>query len=283
MLVCDRRSMYRGPTISQETYELLESKFNLHAATIPSLFLTWGVWSKHGALDDSGSISPLSIVIKVPQKVEIANYLLSLTYDFKTRSTTAFLCGGGAALYRPRTDEGLGWQLEQIKSLLKSSHRSWDHPLLLPAILLRTHSERVEIRANNLERDLIALEDELGVTVAGAAGKQGYRDNWPECVDLKKATQGLHSVTPQILFVKKLCDTLKRLGDFLLGLEGDLTRMDHPTDKISSSELRSEILYSMSLIEGLLGALENMRERAQLQIDLVSRGQWTLPQTSNQE
>jgi hypothetical protein len=162
--------MDRGPTINQETYELLESKFNLHAATIPSLFPTWGVWSKHGTLDDSGSISPLSVVIKMPQKVKIANYLLSLTYDFKTRSTTAFLCGGGAALYRPETDKVLGWQLEQIKSLLKSSHRSWDHPLLLPAILLRTQSERVEIRANNLERDLIA--------VAGAVGKQGYRDNF---------------------------------------------------------------------------------------------------------
>ena len=91
----------------------------------------------------------------MPQKVEIVNYLLSLTYSFKTRSTTAFLCGGGVALYRPETDEVLGWQLEQIKMLLKSSHRSWDHPLLLPAILLRTHSERVEVCANNLLRDLL--------------------------------------------------------------------------------------------------------------------------------
>jgi hypothetical protein len=69
----------------------------------------------------------------------------------------------------------------------------------------------------------------------------------------------------------------------LIALEDDLSRMGHLTDEINSSELRREILYSMSLIEGLLGALEIMREWAQLQIDLVSRGQWTLPQTSNQE
>jgi hypothetical protein len=125
--------MDRGPTINQETYELLESKFNLHAATIPSLFLTWGVWSKHGTLDDSGGISPLSVVIKMSQKVEIANHLLSLTYDFKTRSTTAFLCGGGSALYRLETDKVLDWQLEQIKSLLKSSHRSWGSSSAAPS------------------------------------------------------------------------------------------------------------------------------------------------------
>ena len=102
----------------------------------------------------------------MPQKVEIANYLLSgcplRNTDFQTRSTTAFLCGGGAALYRPEIDEVLGWQLEQIKSLLKS-HLSLGHPLLLPAILLRTHSERVEIRANNLEKTLIALEVRAGL------------------------------------------------------------------------------------------------------------------------
>jgi hypothetical protein len=188
--------MDRGPTISQEAYQLLESTFNLHAATIPSLF------SSHGG---SGQSMALLTVVEVfrpypsSQRRRKKSRLPTIFCPLLTRPTTAFLYGGSATLYRPETDEVLGWQLEQIKSLLKSSHRSWDHPLLLPAILLRTHSERVEIQANNLERDLIALEN-------------------------------------------------------------GLSRIGHLTDEINSSESRSEILYSMSLIEGLLGALETTRE-----------------------
>src|SRR5690348_294898 len=95
------------------------------------------------------------LVIKAPQKYEIANYGLSVSFDVKTSWTTALLFGesvtetswkalGRHASDTPRMKDSWEYQSpkEQILKLLRGSSLPWNHPLLLPCSLMADHSAR---------------------------------------------------------------------------------------------------------------------------------------------
>lgn len=232
LLLCDRPNMTPGMTISRMSFELIESAVKLPTATLPSFALVSGVCSERVIHDPkTGAITRLSVVVKANQKVEVANYLLSLTHDFITGWTTAFICGDGVIKLR-ECDRIYGSQLLQIIGLVKSSTRLSTHPLFLPTALLHVYHQRTEKRTCTLDYQLIELENELGVTFAGGAGwsVDEPQDNWPEYIDVKNTTIGLHSTTPQILFMQRACDWARRYADFVLKLEEKISK--DPTLKI---------------------------------------------------
>lgn len=206
--------MNPNSSIRRETFEIIESKFDLHPSTLPSFLTLSGVFSRYITLDSNTNVaSKISIVVKAPQKVEIANYLLSMTYNFATGWTTGFLCGDGAV--RPRSfDNVYGWQLEQIVALIKASAAWWDHPLLLPAALSRNHSIRLGFRIDTFGDRLTGLEDELGVTIAGGAGLKGPKKNWPACVDLNVQPLSCTLLVFNLYSLRKLVNGLKNTLDF---------------------------------------------------------------------
>ncbi len=265
--------MTPGMTISRTSFELIESAFKLPTATLPSFALVSGVCSEHVVHDPkTGAITRLAIVVKANQKVEIANYLLSLTHDFVTGWTTAFICGDGVIQLR-RCDGAIGSQLLQIVGLLKSSIGLSTHPLFLPTVLLHVYYQRTATRTRTLEHQLVKLENELGVTFAGAAGLNRDRpqENWPEYIDVKKATIGLHSTMPQIIFMQRVCDWARGYGDFILKLEEKIsTDATLKIDDTVSRELREAVMFVASSLEAIHGFFRTLQERAQAQLGVVS-------------
>ena len=272
LLICDRPNMHPGMTISRRSFETIESAFRLPASTLPSFFLNTGACSKYTTYDPVTSVmSQLSLVVKATQKVEIANYLLSMSHDFTTGWTTAFICGDGAI--KPRNcDVTYGNQLPQIVTMITSSTGLWSHPTFLPTLLLGNYCQRIEIRTRTLEKALLKLETGLGVTIAGGAGIGAIpQENWPENINVKETTIGLHSTMAKIIFMLRTCDWARRYSSFLKELDDDLTKdQSLKLDKGAGNELRERIIFVTSSLDGMRDFFSALQERAQTQINVVS-------------
>jgi hypothetical protein len=106
--------------------------------------------------------------MKFPQKFQLANYGLSITYDILTATTTALIHGTGALI---RSADCSFWkknQSEGILELIQSSSALWPHPILLPTLLLNHHLSRMErFSFTVLSAKLMGIQDQLGVSRAG--------------------------------------------------------------------------------------------------------------------
>jgi hypothetical protein len=118
----------------------------------------------------------VDLVLKAPQKYEIANYGLSVSFDVKTRWTTALLYGESVTetswravgRHTPKVlKEKDSWEFQspkqQILKLLRSSTLPWNHPLLLPCSLMSDHLYRMKAFCEGeLTKDVMLIERELG-------------------------------------------------------------------------------------------------------------------------
>jgi hypothetical protein len=118
----------------------------------------------------------LDIVLKAPQKYEIANYGLSVSFDCQTFCTTALLYGESVtetswkAVGRQNPRELKtrdSWEFQspkqQVLKLLRSSQLPWNHPLLLPCSLMSDHLYRMKAFCEGeLTKDVMLIERELG-------------------------------------------------------------------------------------------------------------------------
>ncbi|PVH70525.1 hypothetical protein DL98DRAFT_436891, partial [Cadophora sp. DSE1049] len=178
LLICER--LYYDPlsfSMSRKSYLNVERAFNLSPATLPSFSIDSGIYSQYKTYDrdDPEKVTRLSVVMKFPQKFQLANYGLSITHDISTATTTALIHGTGALL---RSADYNFWEESQsdgILKLIQSSWVLWPHPMLLPTLLLNHHLSRMErFTFTVLSGKLTGIQDQLGVTRAGRlSGKTG--------------------------------------------------------------------------------------------------------------
>ena len=271
LVMCDRPNMTPGMTMPRRVLEIIEAEFDLHDATLPSFFDYGGRYSIYRSRDDSGKVIKLHIVVKATQKVEVANYLLSLTYDVATRWTDAFLCGDGVVISR-RIDEEYG-HLEQqlLEAIAGGGAELWTNPMLLPTVIFQVCANRALSRVYTVESRLVSVENELGVTFAAWSGDSTRdRSNWPMDIKVKWSTRQLHSTMPQILFLGGVTAWQKRYGDWLRVVVDELAGDGAFRSERSGFELlQSHIGGFLSSVEGSVEFFDTLRGRAQSQIDLL--------------
>lgn len=93
ILFCEKEHYSMHIDLDAETFEVLEECFHLPASTIPSFAAESGTYSRYLTREDgdASKLTRIGLVIKVPQKREIANFGLAMSYDVATGFTTAFL------------------------------------------------------------------------------------------------------------------------------------------------------------------------------------------------
>ncbi|KAL4998506.1 Alpha/Beta hydrolase protein [Aspergillus recurvatus] len=111
---------------------------------------------------------------------EIGNYMLSLTYDVSSRWTTALLAGESivdlASTIFNMSPLPLGplSPCAVVREYLMSSPTLWDHPLMLPCIVLSHHLRRLQYHCNrDLTPSVMGIEAQLGVTRVGRRNFEG--------------------------------------------------------------------------------------------------------------
>lgn len=132
------------------------------------------------------------LVLKAPQKYEIANYGLSVSFDVKTLCTTALLYGESVTetswramgRHNPKdVEQKQTWEYHspstQILQLLQSSKLPWNHPLLLPCSLMSDHLARMRAFCEGeLTKNVMEIERELGVVRVGNRSEHGMKGLW---------------------------------------------------------------------------------------------------------
>lgn len=147
--------------------------------------------------------------MKVPQKIQVANYVLALSHDLSTGVTTALINGYCAMTMRKYlTDEIRNFvgnehsdQSYHILSQIQANTASWTHPMLLPTILLETHMQRARRFSEKLESQVMELERSTGVVFAGRLGGGGAKPPPKEHTrrDTRRLTQDMHTTLSEII------------------------------------------------------------------------------------
>ena len=262
--------MAAGMTMSRQAFEMIESEFKLHAATLPTFIRHRGAFFCP-LVEHPRTSSPryVHVVVKAAQKVEVGNYLLSMSFDVSTGWTNALICGYGVVHERTQ-DKEFGPQMKQLVDAITASSVAWDNPLILPFIILENYNQRVEISADLIDIDMVKLENKLGATFAGEAGLSLEREKWLQTVDPKEMIVELHSVLPQANFMSNCCKWLREYCTFLQKLEtqmqGNSAFEGH--DRVFA-DLRESISLLASVLSGSDRHFEIVRERASLQVNLL--------------
>ncbi|RMZ88289.1 hypothetical protein DV736_g4472, partial [Chaetothyriales sp. CBS 134916] len=248
VVLCDRPNMYPGMSIGESTFARVESRFDLHPATV-------------------------QMVVKVTQKVEIANMIVSLTYDVQTAWTDVFICGDGIVLARPG-DDRYGWQGEQLMNAIAlcGDAHMWTNPMLVPLAVLQMCARRLLTRTDTLEERVVMIENHLGVTFAGRAGTDQDRPDWPMDIDLELTTRELHSILPQALFLAAVTDWAGRFAHWLLDVGEKLgadPAMVAAGQQSAFREIGETTAFVASNVEGIAGFFGQLKGRTQSQIDLL--------------
>lgn len=271
ILICDRSNMYPAVGISEKSFLRVEEAFHLLPATIPSLFQHEGLWFKHISYNsDSGEVERVDFVIKAVQKVEVANYLLSLSHHVPTGVTTAFICGDGVMTPRYFDYES---QFDHIISLIGSSPPLWVHPMFLPTVILQNHWRRTAHRSQSLEDDVVRLEQIMGVSFAGRTANMRVAADWPANIDVRAATVELHTTMTQVIFVSRVCEWDCGFATFLLKTSKELQHVFPEARSIITERASRELLDLVNYVEnagnGTRKFVEAMKERIQAQANVV--------------
>lgn len=182
---------------------------HLPASTLAIFDSDAGAFSRYLQYDDPArtKLKRVGVVLKAPQKREIANYALSCSYEVSTGITTGLLYGTNVPCFDEKISDAsssLGVVEEAIRQSRESIHPprmdvkptqliltaaqrsdhgryaplvtslesaaiAWSHPLLLPCIVLTEHMRRTKLFCNvgEVMQETWAIEGELGVTYVG--------------------------------------------------------------------------------------------------------------------
>jgi hypothetical protein len=256
--------------MTRRAFETIDSHFGLHPSTLPAISVKGGIYSKHLERDaQSGQPPKLRLVVKAAQKVEIANYLLSLTHEFSSGCTSAFLCGDGVVKQRP-IDVQYGEQLQQLTSAIVAHPGLWADPLSLPCGLMHNYALRLQTRDRFIRDEVARLEFTLGVTNAGRVWQDTERNDWPNDIDPKNTTILLHSVAKEIVYLRADCKWLQDYADFLYSANQQLRSELSPGRWQKSSDTIAEAIETaFSWIKGIDTGFSILHQRANLQVNVM--------------
>jgi hypothetical protein len=293
--------------MSQESFLAVSKQFDLPLSTLSSIFNYQGTFSRHTTYSSTSleKLKRIGFTIKAPQKMPIANYCLSLSHEYSTRITTAFIHGAflHTALptmrlsilsqplaYSPlrRHQDYAGFsvpdndthitQSSQLISRLQSSISHWGHPVLLPILILHNYMFRSDLFATDLDDQVVALERQTGVVFAGRTVRSHEGNIDPEKIPrdtIKTLTKDMHTLLTEIIFFERVVNWTVDCAAFLEKVvkEGEDTEVEG-RERITLVREDREILEMLESIGAhamsLCACQKSLKERVQSQINVVS-------------
>lgn len=220
------------------------------------------------------------MIIKAPQKREIANFGLTLSYDVSKRLNTALIYGQRLELQDShRYDPDI--KHPGLLKLIGNIAVAWDNPLVLPCILLSDHIRRTKLYCDfgSVMQETFAIEHLLGVTAVGRnvqkipSGSQvgAERQNASSAKSFERSmveelTVRINTQSTRIIFTSRSPRWCIDCSSFILGLADEVAQVARPP---VHRELKELLQYTINLAEGVQSHVETMRERMNLQLNVL--------------
>lgn len=263
--------------MSKGSFVLVKEAFHLHEATLEAVHDLGGVCSDHLTCKSHvDNENRFDIVLKVPQKFQIANYVVSLSHNLSNGWTTAFIHGDHvlAALHGEDKTSTIS---EQIRALIAATPALWAHPLLLPTILLKNYKNRAEIFTRMLDDQVVSLEHSIGVTFAGRLRRDmsavPQLPKVPSKDDMRRLTMGTHTVLTEVIFLSRVVAFNCNAAAYLLQTGDEISSRWPPQRRVSllhpSRELRETARHIEFSSTSVQGFCSNLKERVSSQIQVL--------------
>ncbi|GAB1200363.1 hypothetical protein APSETT444_009733 [Aspergillus pseudonomiae] len=233
-----------------------------------------------------------AIILKAPQKYEIANYMLSLTHDTSSQWTTALLAGEDIIDLFPsmedyRSERPFRFQVpgRTIRTSLAESPELWNNPLTLPCILITDHLKRVQqFCTGSLTQQVMVIEEHLGVTMVGRRNQPRFRVptnrtlskdadmlNLGIPVDRSQThflTVSINSKLTSILFTRRSPKWNYEASQFLLNIMNEASGEWHGQHS-RYNQINELIEHNIYLAKSIEEHVLCLQARMELQLDVV--------------
>ncbi|KAL5332953.1 hypothetical protein BJX70DRAFT_87948 [Aspergillus crustosus] len=281
LLACDYTLFKEASLgISRESFHAVEAKFGLHPATLPSLEVATGTFSRH-----VNSGHRISIILKAPQKYEIGNHLLSLTHNASTRWTTALLAGESIVDYAfdnrnmSLPISGPISPCTVVRMFLTSSTALWSHPLTLPSIILTDHLKRLQLHCTgDLTRRVMYIEEQLGVTRVGRRnwqpqyrGSKGTKSNAGRPVARPQAehlTVNINTQLTRLLFTAHAPKWNYEASQFLISIGREMASVAVDLPSVDG-EIVGLMEHNITLARSIEDHVLGLQKRLELQLNVL--------------
>ena len=163
-------------------------------------------------------------MFNIPHKYQVGDYLLSYSYDFRTRFSTGLIHGYELTSNYHQYELWDEMLFDEIWNWLQSVHHLWAHPLLLPVMLLQQFVHRVEtFSVAVLDVQSLDIQRQLGVSRAGRLSNHApFRD--PVGQKSIQQTKGtltsligeMSTLTTEVILFSRVTTWLQESNDFLI-------------------------------------------------------------------
>lgn len=202
-----------------------------------------------------------------------------MSYDTDARLTTALLYGHRLTLEDTRRGDP-PVQHPGLITLLRNAAVAWDHPFVLPCILLADHIRRTKIYCDfgSVLKETLAIEHDLGVTAVGRnvhtipsgsrieAEKPSGSVHSFERSKVEELTVRINTQSTRILFTLRSPKWNRDCSSFLLASADEVAKVTKPSIHREMTQL---LEYSVNLGEAVHSHCETMKERMNLQLNVL--------------
>ena len=244
------------------------------------------------------------MILKAPQKREIFNWGLSLSYDVESGTTTGLLYGTGIDHLRidqcPQNHQQQGrCPIDRLVRSIESAIEGWDHPLLLPCLFLSEHLESINAfcTKGKVLTETVEIEQHLGVTKVGQSTylqRQAMRANVSEFDDQYKAqnsgsiylaslesprnltrketeslTVRINTQSTRVVFTARSPEWNLACAHFILKTLEEISLHLHASHRKGQEECKQLLEHNITLAEAAASNIAVIKERMALQLNVL--------------
>jgi hypothetical protein len=242
----------------------MTSTFGLLPETIQVLTQAEGGMRYRFQRKGAAKAKSLEILIQANQILKVANFMISMSYNFETRWTSAFV-----VVENDGDDAPFERRLRHILTNVVNNRGLWAHPTFLPTVFCRHYGDEMRESRAILRSDITHINRRLGVSTARSFRPEELPDDWPENLDFRWLITNSYARRVEVMQVREGCKWSCKSLQFLMDLEGEIMKEGEGMEWDESHNMMKTVEYHLSIIEGTEGRFATLQEESEASTTMV--------------
>lgn len=264
-MIFDRTKFYPlALAIDKRSTLAVETAFELVPETLPILSTAEGSQRYRFQRKGSDKAKSLQLVIQSNQILKVANFMISVSFNFETKWTTAIAC-----IENEDSDDPYIKRIQHVLGATNMNRGLWAHPTFLPTIFARHYGDEMRESRAILRGDVTHINKRLGVSTARSFRPEGLPDDWPESLDFRWLITNTYARRVEVMQVREGCKWSCKSLKFLRDLEVEVGK-EGILNWDCSHNMQKVLEYHLSVLEGTEGRFSTLQEESEASTNMVS-------------
>lgn len=239
--------------------------------TIPVLLTAEGGMRYKFQREGQSKLKSLQLLMQSNQILKVANFMISLSYDFESKWTSAIAC-----VENEDKDEPVGERLAFLVHAIQNNQGLWAHPTFLPTVFATHYTDEMRESRSILRSDITKINRRLGVSTARSFRPEELPEDWPENLDFRWLITNIHARRVEVMQVREGCKWSCKSLQWLRGLEHRIFEEGEEEGVVNRDighEMQQVLGYHLSIIDGTEGRFGTLQEESEASTNMVSTTQ----------